>query len=526
LNSLSFLTPWFAEYPFVVLLAIVTLNLLHRLFLQARDPMTFDSWGHLYLTFAVQRSGRGPFKPIRPQVVGAGDFYYPLLPHWTYSHLPNRFLLQYNRLINPLIETAFLFLAVCIAIAGGVPSEWALTGALGYVFTPLWFTKLMIGPRVLQFTTRMFSEVLYPLAVGVLLLPMPFPDWVAVLIGAALFAAVLLGSKFGVQVVSFVTPLIALIGGSLGTAIAWLLAFGLAHAVSRGNFAFQLRQQIAHLRWFAAAFQEGRVHVQAQGRNSLKALVQWVPEKSFVKNFRRLVFVWFARNSVTSLILRAPHLVSTAVMGVYLIATPTSVAAPFGAALGGAAVVYLLTSLKAFLFLGEAERYLSHVSIWSNILFVSLCATLGVPELAWLAIGYGLLYSIAERLFLRGSLDPELKRNENSVMRYLEGLSEQRTIIIYPYHALPPYRVMIHTNHICLFPWMAGEEHQQAIKPLEDYPRIDLTKLGESPVLQAVDTLIVYRNEQNDRIPEWRVPHDWRKVEGPFGELDVFERQD
>ncbi|MGB3712558.1 MAG: hypothetical protein WA985_12820 [Erythrobacter sp.] len=513
---------WLSEHALLALALIVLLNCAHRVFLQARDPMTFDSWGHLYLTFAVQRSGRGPFQPIRPQVIGAQDFYYPLLPHWTYSHLPNGFLLRHNRLINPLIETAFLGISIGLALLAGLPAEWAMLGALGYVFTPLWFTKLMIGPRVLNFTTRLFSEVLYPLALGVLLLAVPIPDWLAVGIGAALLAAVLLGSKFGVQVVVFVTPLTALFAASIKVAIAWVLAFLLAQLVSKGNFASQVRQQVAHLVWYASELREGRMPIQA--RNAIKHLRQWSPDKSLAQNVRRLVFVWFARNSITGVILRAPHFVATAILAALALVGGEAIPTPFGPLVASAAAIYALTSLKYFLFIGQAERYLSHVSIWSNMLFVALCATQGLMVLVWLAIAYGLAISLGERLFLRGSVDPEAKRSEHAAMDYLESAEQERTVLVYPYHAVPPYRIMIQTPHTCLLPWMSGEAHKTAMKGLEDYPRVDLSRLEQSAELRDVDTLIVDRTVREEFLPQWGPPTGWHMVERNFGKLEIYER--
>ncbi len=485
--------------------------------------MTFDSWGHLYLTFAVKRQGRGPFKPIRGQVIEPGDLHYPLLPHWFYSHLPDGFLLRRNQLINPLLETVFVFVALSLALAAGIDRVWVLLGGLCYVVTPLWFSKISIGPRVLNFTTRTFSELIYPLAIALVLFPLPIPDAIAIVGSAILLAAVMLGSKFGVQVVFFVTPLIAAFAVSWALLATLVLAIGLAQLVSRGEFTSQLRHQAAHLTWYASELRAGRLPI--QGRNALRSLREWSPEKTRAQNIRRLVFAWLARNSITGVILRAPHFVAIAGLVIAAIVSQETFEGPLVPMIAGAAVVYALTSLKYLLFIGQAERYLSHVSIWSNILFVGLCAIHGVVWLVWCAIAYGIAFSLAELILLRGELNPELRRSANAVMTYLEGLDDKRTILVYPYHAVPPYRIMISTHHTCLLPWMSNDAFKTAMKGLEDYPRVDLTLLDDSPELSTVDTLIVNSDERRERLPQWRAPVGWHRIEGSFGKLDVYERR-
>jgi len=499
-------------------------NFAHRLWLLPRERMTFDSWGHLYLTIAVGRGGRGPFKPIRPQVVGAEDFYYPLLPHWIYSHLPRDFLLRRNHLINPLFESLFLIVALLLARAIGWSLEILLLAGLAYVFTPLWFSKLAIGPRVLNFTTRTFSELIFPLSLGILLFPLSIPDLAAISIGAVLLAMVLLGSKFGVQNVLLVTPVVALFAGSVAAAYAVVLAFIIALAVSSGNFARQLRQQGAHLRNYFTELRGGRTPIVA--RNNIAKLREWSPEKSRSRNVRRLVFNWFAHNSFTGVLLRAPHIAGTFVLTAYAIWTGAVIEPALSAMIAGAALVYVLTSLRWFLFLGEAERYLSHVSIWSNLLFISLCTAFDLLALAWLAIVYGAAISVAERVLLRGGINPDAARSQTAVMNYLGQFRDDRTLLVYPYHAVPPYRIMIETSHSCVFSWMSGEPHKQAMKGVEDYPRIDLARLSDSSELTAVDTLVIETDERIVHAPRWTPGPRWSRVEGEFGSLEVYERLD
>src|SRR4051794_10529388 len=159
-------------------------NLLHRVFLLPYVTMTFDSWGHLYFAAEAKRSRCGPFGPLHPRVAGGEAFYYPLLIHWLYGFLPRSVLRDRSALINPVLETLFLAAALTIAAASGVGREVVLVAGATYMLTPLWFSKLAFGPRVLAFTPRLASEVAYSLALMVALLDFGLPTPAAVVIAA------------------------------------------------------------------------------------------------------------------------------------------------------------------------------------------------------------------------------------------------------------------------------------------------------------------------------------------------------
>ena len=72
-------------------------------------------------------------------------------------------------------------------------------------------------------------------------------------------------------------------------------------------------------------------------------------------------------------------------------------------------LLFLLTSLPLFLFLGEAERYINHVSYFVIASFVYTCNEMGFSYLVYLTLLHGLIF-ILEFLFYPV---PKIKRNEN-----------------------------------------------------------------------------------------------------------------
>ena len=506
---------------FVISLAAAGLNLIHRWLLLSTSPMTFDAWGHVYFTTEAKRPGVGPFGPIRPRVVGAEDFHYPLLVHWLYSYLPTRLLREQNQRINPVLESIFVCLVCFLFATAGLPTQVVGLTAILYILTPLWFSKLSTGPRVLNFTTRIFPEIAFPLALAIALFGGSHP-LVAVSVSALLLACILLGSKFGVQTVVLVTPITAALALSYTLAGAWLLAFPVAVLLSAGKFQLQLRQQGAHLKWYLGELWAGRMPIAA--RNDLAFLFRWSRTLSTRDNLGRLIYSWFARNSFTAVLLKAPHVPLALIMFVFARARGIEIDRHIWAPVIAAAAVYMLINLKWLLWLGEAERYLSHVSIFTSLLFVVLCVALDVRPLIGLAATYGLVFTLAELSLLRGGLELGNPEAANQLIGYLKSLDGPRKIVVFPYHAMPPYRIMLETEHEPVFPLLSGATHKAAIKELENYPCLDLHRLDRLVELTGANLLILSSSERAKRLQDWSVPLDWRHVDLCLADFEIYER--
>jgi hypothetical protein len=504
----------------VIVTALGVVNFAHRMFLLPANPMGFDSWGHLYFAMEVKKQRSGPFRPLYPRVAGGEAFYYPLFVHWLYGFLPRSLLRGHITLINPTIESLFLMAALALAGAAGLPSELILAAGALYILTPLWFSKLAIGPRVLAFTPRLASEVAYPLALAIVLFDFGLSPAVAVPSAALLLAVILLGSKFGVQVVFFVTPLAAALAQSWQLALAGLIGLLVAWIGSGGAFGKQLRQQAAHLAWYFGELRHGRMYV--SGRNKLSQLLP-TSSKLTAAEARKLVFRWFGYNSFTAVILKAPHLPLTAILAIAYrgaLDVPQALWAPVIAA----TIVYFLINLPWLLFLGEAERYLSHVSIHSNLLFAIVCFETGWVALAWLAAAYGLAFTLAERILLRKPAEAKAEEDARSVIDHLRNREDHRIVLSFPYGAVTPFRILLDTDHHAVFPLFAGKQHKEAMKAFDSDLALDLRQLDEMVRIAGVDFLIIDEAARREQLPDWQPPAGWRRIDGDFGDLMLYER--
>jgi hypothetical protein len=504
----------------LLILAIASCNLLHRMYLLPVIPMGFDSWGHLYFVLEKRRASSGPFAPIKPRVSGGENFHYPFFVHWLYGFLPEIILRRYLFLVNPCLETIFLLVFLFIIKAANVSDELIVLTGIGYIFTPLWFSKAAFGPRVLTFTTRLVSEVAYPLALGIVLFDVGLPIAMAILMSAMLFATILLSSKFGVQAVFFVTPLTAVLGQSWPLAVAGVLGVAAAWFISRGAFGNQLLHQGRHLAWFMGELRSGRAMV--NDRNKFSDLVprSWRPTNQEIK---KIAFGLLGRNSFTAVLIKAPHLVITAFLIAFYggrLQLPTAVWAPTVAVV----VIYLVINIPWLLFLGEAERYISHVSIFTNLMFATLCCQVGMTWLAILVGAYGLTFSVAERLVLRKPIHPQREIGADAATAYLKGREDIRMVLSIPYSALPPFRILADTQHGAVYSLLAGADHQRDMKALENHSHIDFDQWDRVVDVTGVDFVVTRPSDFPETAQGWQPRIGWQKVSGDFGDLALYER--
>ena len=501
-----------------LLLLLAVANLVHRLFLLPASPMVFDSWGHLYFTMEVRRAKSGPFGALHPRVPGSAPFHYPLFVHWIYSFLPERWLRHRTAIINPVVESLFLASILALALAAGFDRLTVALSGLLYILTPLWFSKTAFGPRVLNFTSRLASEAAFPLAIAFALWDLGLPDVVALALATFFLAIILLGSKFGVQAVFFLVPPTGLIAGSWLLGAAFALAVLLSWIVSGGAFGKQLRQQAAHLGWYLGELRAGRAMVLR--RNNFADLVPRSLRISGME-FKKLAFGWLGRNSFTAVLLKAPHL---PLIPVLLLLPHPGLPLGLTVPIAVAALVYFLINLPWLLFLGEAERYLSHLSIFTNLLFVTLCIATGLTLLIYALVAYGLVFSLAERVLLRKPIHPERERDADLAIAYLKSRPDRRMVLPIPFGVVPPFRILVDTDHGAAYSLLSGADHQREMKGLESDLLVDL---GQWPLVAertGADLLVVSAQHLPEAHRNWTPPEGWRRISGEYGALTLYER--
>ena len=475
-------------------------------------PQSFDCYGHIYFAKELKLQKVGPFGSIKIKVVGGDKFSTPFMWHWFIGFFSLSFVSRYQKLFNPFIDAVFAVCIYFLAIKLGFEREDALLSFCLYVYTPMWFSRLSIGPRTSSFTPRLSGEIFTNVFFCVTILPIGAPSWMSILLGSVCCFYVLSSSKFGVQALLFLTPIISLFSYSLLPIFSLILGIFFLSTISKGAFLNSLKQQLGHLRWYFSKNLKGETAI--SDRNKLgKACLRKNKEPLF-RYLLRLLYRLTSRNSYISVLVKMP--VVFMLIG-YWFTSPSDILSTTIVPVIAAVCIYFLVNLPQLLFLGEAERYLNHVAIFIVIGSVSIGNALHVKELLWFITLYGFLYLLVEAFvmpFLNKKSSTAVN-DHSKILSYLIGI-EKTVVLCYPYHAGGGvYRIMSETIHETVFPFGISEEFAKEFESEfgGKYPFIDLTKLANIHNSLGVDILIVSNSAvENNLDSNWRPTTNWNEV--------------
>lgn len=499
--------------------------LLVRLAPAPKSRVEHDVYGHLYYAKALKEQGGAPWSGIYTKAWNSPMFYHPFLWHWIVGFLSIDFILRKGHAwINAVVDAIFSLAVYLILPLFGLSNEEAVLGFFLYLLSPLSFTRFSIGPRVNSFTPRLISEILVNLYFVLLALDLNPTPSVTMIATSIIALLVLLSSKFGLQALLFISVFFALIEGQLNSFIPLVTGLALATLISRGAVINFLNAQVLHLAMYFRRNIKGEMAVSQRNKMMLAIKSYRAGEISSKDLLAHLLI----SNCYTGILLKFPVFFLLLLMLLFLpifgksydsIANELPI-------VQAAALVYLITSLSPFLFLGEAERYLSHVSILIVVSSIVLMSSLGLTSLLWMLVAYGAIFYVVELYYVYVNRSySEGEAEEADVMNFLLNLSSKCTIILYPYHAIGVYKIMLETKHEVIFPYFLEDaERTRFAREFEScYPYINLSRIEEIVKSTGANVIIAdKRRKSNNGYSAWTPPEGWRKIELNQKFYDVY----
>lgn len=367
---------------------------------------------------------------------------YPWWYHWLLALFPERWLVRVPPLVSTLLDAAHAVLVV--VLAGRLVPDAAVTAGLiaGLLFaTAPALLVVGIGPRAYEITPRPLGELCFTIfmASGGAWRATADPIWAvtAVLAGVVL----LMSSKFAAQVVVFSAPVVALIAESWIPLLLTVGTFVAALLLTRGRYWWILSGQWQHLRIFRRRLQHEHAILRDRNRwgalaTALGRAVRAPQDRAALGDLARLA----EHNTVLQFLLRNllwcgtlafmatghfPAWASEQAWRMWLVAWAVAPIVPF-----------LLSSLRRFRFLGEAERYPEYaVPAVAVLAAAGLMALEGPQRTALLAFYTVTLipvfaYSLVrQRWNARRATGP----GTGDVAAFLQTLPEGRTILPIPW---------------------------------------------------------------------------------------------
>jgi hypothetical protein len=456
-------------------LGIALLCFFQRCFFRLLFPRIhgFDAYAHQFITSCLREMKGRFYRPTNTNRYGlpVPDFAYPKLYHLLPSLVPDRLFPLFDRFLGPLLDAVFtLFIyALTLHLSGDVRA--AVWMSLLFIFTPVFSSLISLAPRTSSFTPRGFSELVCNLYwLGYLAyLETQGVRWLGltVLCGALIICS----SKFSFQAITFITAVFCLLTLKLLPLALLLASFSLAMLVAHKVVWLSLKQQVAHLKWYYIQNIKGLMTV--SDRNAIRPV--WKALRK--RDIRALVNLLLIHNSYFIAIVRFPW----AIFALLLVLMEIWTAGGFPirashALILAAFIIFLLSSLKRFLFIGEAERYLNHVLL--PILLASWEQVL--PYAGWLCT-YGAIYGLVD-LAMASYLerkDHKLERSDN-LMNLLKAQPGICNVLEVPFGLSGGFRILTETPHTWVYPVLWSEEDREAFNQyMSKYPVIDFNQLDE-----------------------------------------------
>lgn len=465
---------------------------LQRLTLVWRYHRKFDPWGHLFFVCAVQEQRTGPVNPINVPVVEGGEFHYPLFVHWCLSGIPKKFLLRFAELINPIVEAILISMLLIFLYVTGMDEDVIIWTFLLYMFTPLLFSKVALGPNVTQFTTRIYSELAATLMLAVIVGSDVLPLALQCVLTSTLIAFIAMSSKFGLQVITLIFLPVSLLLMNGALIFGWIAGLGLAILISRGALLNTFQAQLDHLIWYFKGMRDGSLPM--ADRSSFSFL-----KEKGAGYFRNVMFGLLIRNPYTVLLIKAPSFCLLPLWIFFLwknnawnewhnlliFLTVTY-------------AVFFLTVQKVFQFLGEGERYISHFAFFYALVFSVTAMTIQANGLLWLMLAYGALYWVLEVIVFGVRRYGKQDFDEDEVVGLMKTLPEGTVVLPYPYHVAPPWRLMIETKLKPIFPIVATGPKVEQLREWETYPFMDLAYANQMHSEFGLQVIVVQDSKMTE----------------------------
>jgi hypothetical protein len=501
----------------LLLPAVFTFAVIVRLSLVRRRRIDFDTYGHLYYATAVAEQRAAPWGAIEVNSWAGEKFYHPFLWHKVVGLLPSEWITKNQHRINAVLDAMFLTTTCVFLDYMKLDAKTIVFICLLYLFTPMWFSRVAMGPRVHSLTPRLASEILFNITALVLISHLT-QSWTGSAFAVSLIFAQLLISKFSLQVVIFTLPMISIFGMDLHPAVFALAGLGVAIIMSRGKIADLIKRQVTHLTEYYRYNRDGKTSV--SNRNGVRQILKkWNSEGLTPKQLGE--FLLF-QNSYTATALKMPVFV---VFLTTILSTNSSAWSPTLVRclpiLMAGTVLYFLTNTKRLLFLGEAERYLNHIGIVIVIATVHQLIENNQTTVLVGLIAYGVIYWILEAVVLEKVFSDEVREISDAKILTLLRSIDPTVVASIPYHNFCVFRVMLETKHKVIYPYHMKEDVRLPfIQSYEEkYPFLNVSKLDEIAALTQCEVVVIDKGAVPQASqPEWKPGPKWieTKIEQPI----------
>jgi hypothetical protein len=510
-------------------IAIFIIAIFIRLFPIRKLIIDFDTWGHTYLGYEVGRQKISPWGGVYMQCWESDKYRHPYLWHWFVGKFSKKIITTNAKWLNGILDAFFTTFLYWVFLNTFEEENAALIGALLYLFSPIWFSNISIGTRIASFTPRITSEILINIILILTFIDLGIEPAIKFFIVPLLISCVLLSSKFGVQALFFIVPLSSFLSQSYDLLFMFLIGILVPVIISRGEVFKMINRQLIHL----TEYYQNNIYAPnaISERNKLSKLILWDKEGKF--SFYGTIWSILATNSYTCVIFKLPIYLLAISLSFYALLNPDNnliINQELLAPLIIATFLFLVINRPSLLFLGEAERYLSHIAFFIILISVDLAFQMNLVWLLWIIIFYGFLYWLIESVLIgSNSLSEKKERNaaDLEVEKYLLEQKKPMLIASFPYHNFSLYRIMLNTIHKVIFPLHMKESIRTKFKKEFEtrYAYLNLDKVDKLKEVTSLNLIILDKTAlDNEGFNNWKpLKESWKKIKLNQSKYDIYK---
>ncbi|MGV3684496.1 MAG: hypothetical protein ACO1NS_02645 [Daejeonella sp.] len=454
----------------------------------------------------------------------------PYFWQWLLAMLPSNFIQRYHSQLNPILDSLFACFIYFISIKIGFDSHASVMAVLLYLFSPIFFSSLAIGPRINSITPRLWSEILCNILFICLFIPLSIALPTKIILSILLMNMILLSSKFGIQVLVFLIPISSIISGDYLGILVLAGSIVTATLITKGEFLKALKAQAHHLTQYFKSGLRNRMAI--SNRNSFTIFIKILKlEVPFREKIEKIIFAAVVTNSYTSVILKFTLVIAVIYFGLQtgpgnLPYSYRFIFYPVVASL----ILFVVVNINLFLFLGEAERYILHVGYFWIIAIVYLTQMNGINLIGYFLVSFGILYWLIEGFYLKNNQSVKAlyqSQNENNLlMEYLNSLTYPINIALYPYHSAGGvWRILYETEHRVYYGITLTDEDRAKVIDFEDkYPYFKIGSLDLMAERFKLNLLILDTRERH-AINIVEKSGNWKRLTGIVKNTVLFTNE-
>ena len=318
-----------------------------------------DPMGH-YLGIKEFKKNKHKIPKKYKQTICPGKFEYPYLMYYILSYLPKKSLRKIGDYISPFFFSLNSLLIFVFTYYYMNNPTTALLASLIYSTTPL---LLMQGEGIFNISQRPVARLFFNISYLCMVIFISSKNYTFFFISILFASLIFITARFALQVLVFTSIIISIMTLKIWFLLLLILSFLVAIAISEARIITLIKAYILNSYFFYKVLAKDYLGK----RNKLKDVL--ILPIDLIKDPKKAAHTFLSNNSYLILLTHMPTIILFFwLINKNIIIFKSQILFLLLIWFVSTLILFLLTSLKPLLFLGQAERYVNHALVPFSII--------------------------------------------------------------------------------------------------------------------------------------------------------------